>query len=304
VVLANALHTEAHAVQPGRAATTARLRVYEGGTGGLPGPQEVVCRVRRALVALRDPTSIERLEVSIPTAVGIVGFERVVYARLRGAEWSHAASLPCAGEPNSTFAPVVLDASFEEYPILDQRVPVVVGLGCARRLLPAEWCRTYLLAPVVERGAAVGLIHAGFHDPDRKPSALDREMLGTLTEALAPIFASARADEALRDLMANISHVAAELGRLGPSTPPSAGATSALTGREREVLELMAAGQTNGQIARRLVITEGTAKSHVKRIMRKLHAANRAEAVAAWIRPAERAAVMGAGSERFAAGGI
>jgi len=45
----------------------------------------------------------------------------------------------------------------------------------------------------------------------------------------------------------------------------------------------MAAGDTNGRIARRLVISEGTAKSHVKHILRKLGAANRAEAVSRWL---------------------
>jgi DNA-binding NarL/FixJ family response regulator len=52
-----------------------------------------------------------------------------------------------------------------------------------------------------------------------------------------------------------------------------------LTEREIEVLRLMAGGGTNGQIAARLVISEGTVKSHVKHILRKLRASNRAEAV-------------------------
>jgi DNA-binding CsgD family transcriptional regulator/GAF domain-containing protein len=56
-----------------------------------------------------------------------------------------------------------------------------------------------------------------------------------------------------------------------------------LTRREVEVLRLMAAGDTNGRIARRLVISEGTVKSHVKHILRKLGAANRAEAVSRWL---------------------
>jgi DNA-binding NarL/FixJ family response regulator len=58
---------------------------------------------------------------------------------------------------------------------------------------------------------------------------------------------------------------------------------STLTRREVEVLRLMAAGDTNGRIARRLVISEGTVKSHVKHILRKLGAANRAEAVSRWL---------------------
>ena len=57
-----------------------------------------------------------------------------------------------------------------------------------------------------------------------------------------------------------------------------------VTRRESEVLALMCAGASNDQIARRLVITVGTVKSHVKAILRKLGAANRAEAVSSWLR--------------------
>jgi DNA-binding NarL/FixJ family response regulator len=54
--------------------------------------------------------------------------------------------------------------------------------------------------------------------------------------------------------------------------------TPRLTRRELDVLRLIAHGDTNREIAARLVIAEGTVKSHVKRILRKLHAANRTEA--------------------------
>lgn len=53
----------------------------------------------------------------------------------------------------------------------------------------------------------------------------------------------------------------------------------ALTPREREVLLLVARGQSNKQIAAGLGITERTVKFHVSTILRKLSAANRAEAV-------------------------
>ena len=49
--------------------------------------------------------------------------------------------------------------------------------------------------------------------------------------------------------------------------------------REIEVIELVSSGATNGQIASALVISESTVKSHVKHILRKLGASNRAEAV-------------------------
>ena len=57
-----------------------------------------------------------------------------------------------------------------------------------------------------------------------------------------------------------------------------------LTRRELDVMRLMAAGETNAGIASRLVVSEGTVKSHVKHILRKLRAANRAEAVSRFVR--------------------
>ena len=59
--------------------------------------------------------------------------------------------------------------------------------------------------------------------------------------------------------------------------------TSSLTRREMDVLKHMASGKTNAGIADRLVVSEGTVKSHVKHILRKLTAANRAEAVSVYL---------------------
>ncbi len=52
-----------------------------------------------------------------------------------------------------------------------------------------------------------------------------------------------------------------------------------LTGRELEVLRLMAQGQMNKEIAAALVISERTVKFHVSAILSKLGAGNRTEAV-------------------------
>jgi len=54
----------------------------------------------------------------------------------------------------------------------------------------------------------------------------------------------------------------------------------ALSPRERDVLELLAAGASNQEIATRLVIAPNTAKRHVKNILGKLAANNRTQAVA------------------------
>ena len=57
-------------------------------------------------------------------------------------------------------------------------------------------------------------------------------------------------------------------------------AKPSLTQRELDVLQLVAEGRSNKDIARRLSITEGTAKTHVKAILTKLDAISRTEAVA------------------------
>ena len=55
-----------------------------------------------------------------------------------------------------------------------------------------------------------------------------------------------------------------------------------LTSREREIMSHVATGATNGQIARCLVISEGTVKSHLKHIAKKLNTSSRAAAVATY----------------------
>ena len=53
-----------------------------------------------------------------------------------------------------------------------------------------------------------------------------------------------------------------------------------LTGREVEVLRLIAAGKSNQRIARELLVALDTVKKHVTHLLGKLGAANRTEAVA------------------------
>ncbi len=57
-----------------------------------------------------------------------------------------------------------------------------------------------------------------------------------------------------------------------------------LTARELEILQLVAAGHTNGEIADRLFIVEGTVKNHLHNILEKLHLENRVQAATYAIR--------------------
>jgi DNA-binding CsgD family transcriptional regulator len=64
----------------------------------------------------------------------------------------------------------------------------------------------------------------------------------------------------------------------GDAPPPDPAAGLGLTGREVEVLRLLADGRTNRQIGEQLFISAKTASVHVSRILMKLGVANRAEA--------------------------
>jgi LuxR family transcriptional regulator, regulator of acetate metabolism len=124
---------------------------------------------------------------------------------------------------------------------------------------------------------------------------LDRDLLWTFASGLADLIARAASrgvptavpepivpsradmDDAMDELSAPSSRDAATpaVANVSAATAP----LGSLTAREHEVLTLLAEGAANAGIARRLVISEATVKSHVRHILRKLRAANRTEAV-------------------------
>ena len=155
------------------------------------------------------------------------------------------------------------------------------------------------MAPVDGIAATERLVSA---DPDLPVvmltvSTLDRDLfdavrvgaVGYLSKSLAPD-ALVRAlrrfqqDEALpmsRSMATKVLAFFQQGGRPAPAgAAPAASAAVTLTVREREVLEHIARGARDREIAETLIVSESTVKKHVQNILRKLHARNRAEAVA------------------------
>jgi LuxR family maltose regulon positive regulatory protein len=98
-----------------------------------------------------------------------------------------------------------------------------------------------------------------------------RELLAAYLRSAAPghqLFA-----QKLLDAFSPIS----EAGTPGPQP---GGLIEPLSGRELEVLQLIAMGRTNQEIAGQLIVAPGTVKAHTASIYRKLDVANRTEAVA------------------------
>lgn len=119
-------------------------------------------------------------------------------------------------------------------------------------------------------------------DQDTVVEALRRGASGYLVKGIhADAFV-----EALRSILAGETYVSPGIaGRIlaamnqEPKAQGSArGGLASLTPREREVLELLARGHPNREIAEALVLSEKTVKRHVTGILTKLHARNRTEA--------------------------
>lgn len=83
-------------------------------------------------------------------------------------------------------------------------------------------------------------------------------------------------------LMPHIDHACRRIACLRPAADSAGEAAVTLSPREIEILDWVGHGKTNSEIGTILNISGLTAKNHLQRIFRKLHASNRAQAVAKW----------------------
>ena len=140
-------------------------------------------------------------------------------------------------------------------------------LGGGDRGLPAAE-DPYLVAYALLRSAAAGCAEG------------DREAVAPALREAAQLAAAMGAAPLLEDVRALARRARVQIGGAdGEPTRPGIDAFR-LTQREREVLDLLAEGRSNGQIASELFITRKTASVHVSNILGKLGVANRGEATA------------------------
>jgi DNA-binding NarL/FixJ family response regulator len=154
--------------------------------------------------------------------------------------------------------------------LMDVRMPDLDGIAATRRLLA--------VAPEVKV-----IILTTFEEDDYIFGAIDAGASGFLLkrarpeELLSAIHAVAAGDSLLSPSVTRI--VLEHLARQPALKPESTQQLSELTPRELQVLDLIARGQSNREIATTLVIEESTVKTHVKRILLKLDLRDRIHAV-------------------------
>jgi DNA-binding NarL/FixJ family response regulator len=158
--------------------------------------------------------------------------------------------------------------------LMDLRMPRCDGVE-ATRLLRDRWpeTRVVVLTTYADDRSVLDALRAGAR------GYLTKDAGGAeIREALLQVLD----DRAVIDPA--VQHHLVDAIVTAPSAPPTAsappGLPDRLTPREAEVLTLIAGGLSNAEIAGRLVVSEGTVKSHVNRIFAKIGARDRAQAVA------------------------
>jgi DNA-binding CsgD family transcriptional regulator len=166
----------------------------------------------------------------------------------------------------------------------------------------------YLVAPVMAKSRVVALLHVGRRS-ESGVSAGDIDVLDAFASAYSLLHermlntervhqqrtsiarAAARlTEEADRIAAAAISFDVEDDNRVEPPTiAPDSALAATLSERERQVFERLVLGASNAEIADELVITVETVKTHVKRILRKIGAINRSEAIALYMDEARTA---------------
>jgi DNA-binding CsgD family transcriptional regulator len=259
--------------------------------------------LREALGRLRSVADVRELgDRAVREACVSLGFDRAVLFNIED-EYLVAEAAWFTGDPQwaadfvasarSTGTRPKLDHMLLESEVVRRKRPMVVtdpetDPRTYKPLVRATQTQSYIAAPVMPGGQVIAMLHVDRYMSGGTVDEADAELLWTFAEGFGYAFERMRLLARLRRHAAELAHTGG-MPMMSPSSLRSLGVqpgqraamdpASPLTAREAEVIELVSAGATNNEIAAALVISESTVKSHVKHILRKLGAANRAEAV-------------------------
>ncbi|MGV9320735.1 response regulator [Streptomyces sp. NPDC003660] len=177
--------------------------------------------------------------------------------------------------------------------LLDVRMPGVDGISALPhlvRLAPVMMLtyshETATVREALRLGAGGYLVHGEFGTEQLVRAVRDvREGRPHVTpgaaRALLPPSATAHTPPELPDVPWEMS--AKPLSQLQSSMGQSFRSSFQLSTREAEIMDLVASGMTNHQIAATCFISEKTVKNHINHIFAKLHTTNRSQATAKWL---------------------
>ncbi|OPX10187.1 LuxR C-terminal-related transcriptional regulator [Mycobacterium sp. AT1] len=296
--------------------------------------QDRFAAVRNALSRLHGVDSTEQMLERASAELCRCGFDRAIISRVEESTWwvegvhvtadvEWADEIARVGRDH----PMQIDHLLVESEIMRRRAPVLVrdvqqDPRINSAIGQASLSRSYVAAPIMPDGRIIGMLHADCYNSRRHVDDEDLAVLWMFAEGFGYAYQRTMLSERLRLARDEIQHMArgiataaddlctpeTMLGSPRPqsnatSPPPVAASLAAntsvetlLSRREVEVVSLMAQGMSNGAIATHLVISEGTVKTHVKHILRKLKASNRAEAVFRYMRMASVHGTPAAGS--------
>jgi len=148
--------------------------------------------------------------------------------------------------------------------LMDVNMPGIGGVEAVRQLRKSETCRILMLTISKNNEDLFGALSAGADGyilKDAEPDEL-RKTIGLVSQGMFVL-----SPQVTRQV---VQAIGSDQNKLQDS---------GLSSREMEVLDCLAQGKTTIQIAGELFISENTVKTHVRHILEKLEASNRAEAV-------------------------
>ena len=158
--------------------------------------------------------------------------------------------------------------------LMDVRMPGMNGIEATERIVAAHPGTRVLILTTFDLDeyafAALRAGASGFLLKDARPAEL---VAAIRTVAAGDAVVSPRVTRRMLEMFAD--HLPTDAGVSAAQDPRAA----ELTPREREVLEAVAQGLSNAEIAERLYLSEATVKTHVGRILAKLGVRDRVQAV-------------------------